>query len=218
MNLIKIIKNSNLISWFFLVNFSLCISCLWCLYVIFCINSLVTGFSVLGSFKKFSADKIRDDSFISLAGSIGAFFGGLRFQWGPLVDRFSFKWVYLSILITQIILGSTFPSFAVFHKSSFFVYLCLIICLEAGHFTLMPIMITKLFGAKAQIIYPFAFSFSGVASLLIAFLSEIVLQGDFEVMYYASAGLNIVSLLILVFVYEEKVLVNWFQLITDYQF
>ena len=84
----------------------------------------------------------------------------------------------------------------------------MLICLEAGHFTLMPIMMTKLFGDKAQIVYPFAFSFSGVASLLIAFVSHVVLEGDFEVMYYVSTALNAVSFLILVLIYEEKVLVK----------
>jgi hypothetical protein len=53
----------------------------------------------LASFKKFAGKIIRDDSFISLAGSIGAFFGGIRFQWGPLVEKFTFKKVYAAILI-----------------------------------------------------------------------------------------------------------------------
>jgi len=45
----------------------------------FIFKSLVIGYSVLASFKKFAGDKIKDDNFISLAGSIGAFFGGIRF-------------------------------------------------------------------------------------------------------------------------------------------
>ena len=80
--------------------------------------------------------------------------------------------------------------------------------MEAGHFTLMPIMIAKLFGDKAQVVYPFAFSFSGVSTLLIAFISHTVLEGDFEVMYYLSSGLNVVSFLILMFIYKEKVLIK----------
>jgi hypothetical protein len=107
-----------------------------------------------------------------------------------------------------VILGATFPNFAVYHKPAFMIYLCFLICLEAGHFTLMPIMIAKLFGEKAQIVYPFAFSFSGVSTILISFVSHIVLEGDFEVMYYLSTGLNVISFLILIFIYEEKVLVR----------
>ena len=40
---------------------------------------LVLGYSILSSFKKFATDILKDDSFISLAGAIGAFFGGIRF-------------------------------------------------------------------------------------------------------------------------------------------
>ena len=78
--------------------------------------------------------------------------------------------------------------------------------MEAAHFTLMPIMIAKLFGGKAQVVYPFAFSFSGIASLIISFLLHFLLDGDFELLYYISTALNLVSLAILLVFYEEKIL------------
>jgi MFS family permease len=160
----------------------------------------------LASFKKSASKILHDDSFISIAGAVGAFCGGIRFQWGPLVDRFTFKKVYAAILILQIILGATFSNFAVFHKVTFMIYLCLLVFMEAGHFTLMPIMIAKLFGGKAQIVYPFAFSFSGIASLIISFLVHFLLDGNFELLYYISTALNLVSFAILLGLYQEKVL------------
>ena len=99
------------------------------------------------------------------------------------------------------ILGATFSNFAVYHRATFIIYLCLLVAMEAGHFTLMPIMIAKLFGEKAQIVYPFAFSFSGIASLIISFLAHFLLDGNFELLYYISAALNLVSFAILLFIY-----------------
>lgn len=106
------------------------------------------------------------------------------------------------------ILGATFSNFAVYHKETFITYLCLLIFLEAAHFTLMPIMIAKLFGVKAQVVYPFAFSFSGIASLIISFLVHFLLDGDFELLYYIGTALNLVSFAILLLLYQEKVLVT----------
>ena len=41
--------------------------------------SIFIGFYVLSTYKKFAGQLLRDDKFISLMGSIGPIFGGIRF-------------------------------------------------------------------------------------------------------------------------------------------
>lgn len=68
-----------------------------------------TGFFFANTYKNYSKKYIHDEAFISLIGSIGGIFGGLRFMWGPFTDLTSYKIVYGIILVLQIVLASTFP-------------------------------------------------------------------------------------------------------------
>jgi hypothetical protein len=165
---------------------------------------LVVGYFIVGTYKKFAEKLLNDNSYISLIGSLGAIFGGIRFQWGPLVDYFSFKVVYTVILILQIILGFSFPFFAAYHYASFAICICLIFFCEGAHFTLMPLMITRLFGDTAEVIYPFAFSFLGVSQLFTFLLETFILKGDFEATYYTGSALCLVSLAILFTLFKDE--------------
>ena len=43
------------------------------------LTHLVIGFFIIGTYKKFSENLLHDNSYISMVGSIGAVFGGIRF-------------------------------------------------------------------------------------------------------------------------------------------
>ena len=67
----------------------------------------------------------------------------------------------------------------------------------------MPIMIARLFGEQATMIYGCGFSFSGVSSLVTSLLVTFAFDGDFESCYYIGSGMCVVSLLILIFLFKD---------------
>jgi hypothetical protein len=71
----------------------------------------------------------------------------MRFIWSALLDHYSYKFVYGSMLCLEIILGCTFP-FAVENKWVYSVYICLGYLCLGGHFTLVPNQLKKVFGGK----------------------------------------------------------------------
>ncbi len=78
-------------------------------------------------------------------------------------------------MIVQIFLGLTFPAVGSRYEWTFIISLCIIFLCEGAHFTLVPIMITKLFGDQATMVYSIGFSFSGFSSLISSVLVTFVL-------------------------------------------
>jgi hypothetical protein len=68
-------------------------------------NSKVLGMFVLNTFKKYGQENIKDEKFLTLVGSVAAIFGGIRFIWSQLVDRYSFKLSYSIVLGINLIFG-----------------------------------------------------------------------------------------------------------------
>lgn len=163
------------------------------------------GMFVINTFKTYGLKHINDDGFLTVVGSVSSVFGGLRFIWSFFVDHTgSFKKCYMVLLIVQIIFGSTFV-FVSSNKPLFFIWVCIIIWCEGGHFTLVPTACAKLFGEHAAIVYGFAFSFGSIPQILSSIMVKFFLNDiGYEVFYYTSAALSVVSLLILIFVFEEK--------------
>ena len=62
---------------------------------------------VLNTFKKYGQENIKDEKFLTLVGSVASIFGGIRFVWSQLVDRYSFKLSYTIVLGINIIFGAT---------------------------------------------------------------------------------------------------------------
>lgn len=59
---------------------------------------LVTGYFFALSFKEYGEAFIKDEGFITIAGATASIFAGIRFQWGPLVEKLGFKAVYGTML------------------------------------------------------------------------------------------------------------------------
>jgi hypothetical protein len=62
---------------------------------------------VLNTFKKYGQANIKDEKFLTLVGSVASIFGGIRFVWSQLVDRYSFKMSYSIVLGINLIFGAT---------------------------------------------------------------------------------------------------------------
>lgn len=147
---------------------------------------------------------MHDEEFITLTGAIAGVFAGIRLHWGPFVEKYTYKRVYGTILAIQIILGFSFPDFGSQYKGTFLIYVSTIFFCEGAHFTLMPIMISRLFGEQATMVYAFGFSFSGVSSLITSLLVVFVFTDNFEACYYLGAALCVVALLLLMFVFRDE--------------
>lgn len=109
---------------------------------------LVFGYYTVDVFKTFgnTRPELEGDLFLTEVGSISAVFGSLRFTWSAALDKFSYKIVYGTLLVLQMILASTMI-FAANSKGMFTTWVCLTIWCEAGHFTLIPNVLKKIYCA-----------------------------------------------------------------------
>ena len=90
-------------------------------------------------------------------------------------------------------------------KALFFIWVCIIVWCEGGHFTLVPTASAKFFGEHAAIVYGVAFSFGSISSIISSILVTFFLDKiGYDVFYYSSAGLSALSLLILIFFFKEE--------------
>ena len=93
----------------------------------------------------------QDENFLSTAISFGSIFGACRFFWSFLLDKYSYKAVYGTLVCLELLIGYTLPTVMEMPDSStknllFFIAVCLIFNLEGGHFVLTPTIFAKLFG------------------------------------------------------------------------
>lgn len=83
-----------------------------------------------------------------MVASIGAIFNSARFLWSWALDYYSYRLVYGTLLVTQIILNCTI--FFVNSNAFFYaVWICVFMFCEGGHFVLAPNILKKIFGSKA---------------------------------------------------------------------
>ena len=69
------------------------------------ILSFFLGIFAVGSFKVYGEDNGINESLLTTVGSVGAIFNAARFFWSGLLDRYSYRWVYGSLLVIEIVFG-----------------------------------------------------------------------------------------------------------------
>lgn len=149
--------------------------------------------------------------FLSNVLSVASVCGALRFFWSFLLEKYSFKAVYGTLVLFQIIIGFLTPSILHMEQSStkeaiVSVFICLSFNLEGGHFVLLPTILAKLFGANGGIrLFSVGFSFIGIASFThIFFISVLLPVIGYSGICYIYACLSAVSLVILFIVFKEE--------------
>lgn len=105
------------------------------------------GFYTIDVYKIFGDTRpnLNHDIFLTEVGSVSAIFGSLRFIWSTALDHYSYKKVYGTLLVLQIILGLTY-SFAAKSKYMYATWVCLSVWCEGGHFTLVPNILKIIYG------------------------------------------------------------------------
>lgn len=166
--------------------------------------SIFFGTYIVGTYKSFGAQHIHDEQFLSVVGAFASIFGCLRFTWSFLIDHYTFKRVYGVLICLQTFLAFTFPLVARV-KPLFLIWVSLTFYCEGGHFTLAPAIYKKLFGEEGSRVFACGFSFIGIASLVMIVMVELFFKRiGFEGFIVMFGGFNLVALILLINVFEEK--------------
>ena len=170
------------------------------------INAIVIGLFVINTFKKYGEKQDLDDRFLTVVGAVSSVFGGLRFLWSYLVDRYSFKLSYTIVLCINVVFGSTLVLISD-NGALFLIWVSMIVWAEGAHFALLPTICAKLFGKHAPIVYGVAFSFGAVSQIVSSVLVRFTLkQVGYETFYYAAASLSLIALILLRTLFEERII------------
>lgn len=122
-----------------------------------------------------------------------------------MLDYFSYKVVYGIMLSLQIFIGCTMPS-VVDYKWVYGVWICLGYLCLGGHFTLVPNEMKKVFGEKTTQLYSYLYTYGGITGVVESLLQIFVMTDENTfVFFYVYAGFSVVSLAMLVFIYEGGV-------------
>lgn len=124
--------------------------------------SIFIGMFVINTFKNFGMEHIKSDDFLTVVGSVASVFGGIRFVWSYLIDRYSYKLSYSIVLSMNIFFGFTLVLVSNI-KVLYLIWVSMIIWAEGAHFALLPTILVKIFGTHAALVYGIAFSFVAIA-------------------------------------------------------
>lgn len=145
------------------------------------------------------------DKFVSMIGSLGTLFNGMRFIWSTLLDYYPYKIVYGVMLTMEIILGFTFP-FVVTNNIVYPIYICLGFLCLGGHFTLVPNECKRIFGPKTTELYSYLYSYAGITGVTECVLQICVMNANnLRDFFFLYSGLACISLFMLIFVYKGNV-------------
>ena len=165
--------------------------------------SIFYSYFLMSTFKTFGQEGIKDDSFLTTTGAISSIFAGLRWIWSYFYDKTSFKLTYGILLVLQIILSGLI-SFTNSNKLVYFIFVCLSLFCEGGHFTLVPAVTRTIFGKKASDVYGILLIYVGVSNVVSSILVNLLLKKlGYQFFYFLGCGFTIISL-ILLFFFEEK--------------
>jgi OFA family oxalate/formate antiporter-like MFS transporter len=166
--------------------------------------SVFLGFYVAGVYKLYGNSVLKDDAFMTMVGSVAFTIGALRFVWSWLVDKYSYKFSYTIILVLQTGLALSMVTIAPI-KILYFIWVCILIWLEGGHFVLLPTVIAKLFPDYRAYVYGVAFSLNGMANLLAVILIRftLTLVGGFGFYLYVGGIFSGIALILLLCFFEE---------------
>lgn len=133
-------------------------------------STVFYGYVIIGSYKVFGSQHIKDDIFLTLVGSVGALCGSLRFIWSLMLDNgCSYVRVYGFLAICQLITsGLIYQSVIRKDKVVFSIVVSLSIFCEGGHFTLLPSHCAEVFGSSKRGVQAFSYLFScfGLSSIV----------------------------------------------------
>jgi len=106
---------------------------------------------VLSYYKTFGQTFIKNDSYLSIIGSVSSFFNAIgRLLWGYLVDKLPFKMCYLIQLTILFVFVSTIylTKFMPENQIFYLIWVCAVYFTQCGIFVITPTAVAKCFGQK----------------------------------------------------------------------
>jgi len=131
--------------------------------------------------------------------------GGCRILWGSLLDKFGFKPLYITALCLQLV-SSASVYFVSEIGALYFIANIMAAVTFAGHTSLMPPTMTKVFGIKNSAeLYSLAACVVAVGSILGPVLAKFVVhaKSDYLILYMAGLGFTVISLTLCILFREE---------------
>ena len=151
------------------------------------------------------------ESVVSKVLSIASICGALRFFWSFLLEKYSYKKIYGTLVAIQVVVAYIFPTIIELDngplKTALYGFsVCVSFNTEGGHFVLLPTILAKIFGANGGIrVFSVAYSFIGIASLCNVGIYDLFFDIiGFKGICYINATFSLISLLILIFVFKEE--------------
>lgn len=96
-------------------------------------------------------------------------------------------------------------SWAAQNRTTYTIWVSMILFTEGGHFSLLPTVIKALYSNLATQLYSLLFTFTGLSNLLMIIVVRSSLGHDYQSMFWIMSGLSGLSLVLLVTLFEEKV-------------
>lgn len=98
------------------------------------------------------------------------------------------------------------------NKGTYAVWVSAVLLCEGGHFTLVPNVLKKIYGAEnGTQLYGIAFSYSSIAAILIVILQTEILTEDpqsYVYFFYACGACSVISLILLYTLFKEEKFVS----------
>ena len=138
--------------------------------------------------------------------------GGFRISWGFVYDALGFKIPYTIVTTLQIIVSASFY-FSVDHLWSYYITNILENVVFAGHGTIAPPIVSKIFGMKNTVtLIGITGYYIGTAGFLGPVIAKFVIKddqkdsdvSDFLTMYLIGCGFAIMGFIICIFTKEDK--------------
>lgn len=129
-----------------------------------------------------------------------------RLSIGILMQKISFKVLYICVVSLEIITAFTVTSFATTYPV-YLVYVCIALFCLGSHVTLFPTMTTKAFGVEVgRKIYPFVYQCFSAASLIQYFIYKYIPKDNLGPLFSIFGTLSLCALILAILFTDE---VDW---------
>ena len=169
---------------------------------------LVFGYFSTNTTRAFASIKktIDETNLQTMSKVCGLLNGGFRIGWGFVYDALGFKIPYRIVTMTQIIVSATFY-FSVNHLWSYYITNILENLVFAGHGTIAPPIVSKIFGMKNTVtLIGITGYYIGTAGFLGPVFAQFIIEKeeDFLTMYLIGCGFAIMGFCICLITKEDK--------------
>lgn len=151
---------------------------------------------VTNTYRTFGSDSGIGENLLQILSKVyAALNGGFRVGWGFLFDKFSFFHLYIFLFVNQILVSGCYY-FSALNQYTFFVATSFAVISLAGHATIFPPIIGKIFGLKNSVsLLGVIGIFNGLSSLLGPILEKLLINkiSDYIYVYYIGCGFSLLA-------------------------